>query len=278
MKLSITNNFLTLKEQRARKIKKIFALVGIVSLVGLTGYQLLSPIFLNWSAKKPPSEENKQNLAISNNLTNENFQNQLLVNQEPEEKPALKKEIDLQVPFTSQAPFKVWDDLHNNACEEAALIMVHYFLVGKELNNEIAEKEIQDLINWQIEKWNEHKDLTLEEVGKMAREYYGYSKIRIQDNINIEDIKREISLGNPVIIPAAGRYLGNPYFRQPGPYYHMLVVRGYKKNKIITNDPGTRRGEKFSYSPEILFQAIHDWPGEEKDILTGQKAMLIIEK
>ncbi|MFN3301438.1 MAG: C39 family peptidase [Patescibacteria group bacterium] len=253
---------------KGEKIKKFFIIFAAFCLVLMTGYQIILPFF----EKIPKKQEVKQNQIINNEeLENKSEfkENQL---------SEIKEDVFLEVPFMPQAPYGIWDDLHNNACEEAALIMVHYFLLGKNLDKETMEREIQNLVNWQIKNWGEHKDLTLEEVGKLAKEYYGWQKIRILDRITIEEIKKELSKGNPVIVPAAGRLLGNPYYRRPGPYYHMLVIRGYKKNKIITNDPGTRRGEKFLYSSEILYQAIHDWPGEGKDILEGEKRGLIIEK
>jgi len=257
-------------KSKGEKIKKILIIFAAFCLVLMTGYQIFLPFldFLQKKQNQPANNEQQKN------------ESELIINSQGEENQPTKIEEDvfLKVPFVPQAPDAVWDDLHNEACEEAALIMVHYFLKGEGLNKEIMEKEIQDLVAWQIENWGGHKDLTIEEVGKMAKEYYDWQKIRILDKITIEDIKKEIAAGNPVIIPAAGRLLGNPYYRQPGPYYHMLVIRGYQKSKIITNDPGTKRGENFSYSEKVLYEAIHDWPGKNKDILEGEKRMLIIEK
>ena len=54
----------------------------------------------------------------------------------------------------------------------------------------------------------------------------------------------------------------------------MVVVRGWTIDKIITNDPGTRRGEEFTYDPDVLFNAIHDW--NDGDVYNGQKAMITI--
>ncbi len=268
-----------------KKLRKLFILLVLISLVGLISYEIF-PALLTFVRREARTKN--QESGIINNIeqiiptelrTNNSVTNRSFINQENKvEEIEIKKEVDLDIPFTSQAPFKIWDDLHNNACEEAALIMVHYFLKGEKLNKEIAEKEIQSLVKWQIENWSSHKELTIDEVGKLAKEYYGWQKIKILDNITIENIKKEIANGNPVIVPTAGRLLGNPYYRQPGPYYHMLVVRGYSKDKIITNDPGTRRGERYSYLSEILYRAIHDWPGKDKDILTGKKRMLVIEK
>ena len=91
----------------------------------------------------------------------------------------------------------------------------------------------------------------------------------------IEDIKREVAAGHPVILPAAGRLLPNPNFRQPGPIYHALIVKGYMRDgRIITNDPGTRNGKDFLYKPEALMNALHEWNSE--DILLGSPAMIVV--
>ena len=90
-------------------------------------------------------------------------------------------------------------------------------------------------------------------------------------------IKKEISENHPVILPTAGRLLGNPYFRQPGPIYHMVVAIGYSGNTIIVQDVGTRRGENYKYNENILFNAIHDWTGVPENINSGPKNMLVFE-
>ena len=67
--------------------------------------------------------------------------------------------------------------------------------------------------------------------------------------------------GRPVIVPLAGRLLGNPYYTQPGPVYHMLVVKGIAENgDIITNDVGTRHGRNLTYAPDVFLNAMHDVP------------------
>ena len=44
-----------------------------------------------------------------------------------------------------------------------------------------------------------------------------------------------------MIVPAAGRLLGNRYFKSRA-IYHMTVVIGYTETEIISNDPGTSMG------------------------------------
>jgi len=92
-----------------------------------------------------------------------------------------------------------------------------------------------------------------------------------------EDFKKYLSLGNPIIIPVAGQLLGNPYFTPPGPLYHNLVLVGYNGDRIITNDPGTKRGKGYIYDENVLYKATHDFTGKKENIEKGRKAMIIIK-
>ena len=118
--------------------------------------------------------------------------------------------------------------------------------------------------------------MTAQETLEMAEEFYNIRDIKVQTDISIKDIKREISQNHLVILPTAGRLLGNPYFRQPGPIYHMVVVIGYNDNTIIVQDVGTKRGDHYEYNEKILYNAIHDWAGSPDNIESGQKAMLVV--
>jgi hypothetical protein len=182
----------------------------------------------------------------------------------------------ITVPFTSQAPHANWDNPYQEACEEASLIMVDYFLRGSTLTPDQANREILQLTNW--EESNRYKyDVSLDELATIAKDYYGY-QARISDDVTRESIMHEIAKGNPVIVPAAGRDLGNPYFSGQGPRYHMLVITGYNWRHFITNDPGTKRGLGYKYKHKTLINAIHDWTGVKEEIRNGPKRMLIIEK
>lgn len=199
-----------------------------------------------------------------------------IINEDEDIFLTLPKEINLAVPFTSQAPFEDWSMPYKEACEEASVIMVNAFLKNIKLTKNDVKEEILKLVEWQKDNFGHWEDTDVEETAHILREYYGYKNIRVVYDISIDDIKREIAQGRPVILPAAGRLLGNKYFRQPGPLYHMLVARGWTKDgKIITNDPGTKRGESYLYEPETLINAIRDW--NNGDVYNGIKAMIIVE-
>jgi hypothetical protein len=183
--------------------------------------------------------------------------------------------LRIAVPFSPQAPFANWDALHEESCEEMALIMVRHFWTRSPLTRALAEEELQELISWE-ESNGFPQDVTTEELARIAREHFGLIT-RVSTDLSEESIERELRAGRPLIIPAAGRDLGNPYFSGDGPWYHMLVITGFKGDRYITNDPGTKRGENFVYRKDVLLNAVHDWTGVKEEIRQGTKSMLIIE-
>lgn len=179
-------------------------------------------------------------------------------------------------PFQPQAPFANWDETHDEACEEAAIILVKWWHDNKAtINAETMDDEILKMVAWQEKTWGLHKDLTIKETANLAESFYNLSLVARYD-VDIEDIKKEVAQDHPVIVPTAGRLLGNPYYRQPGPIYHMLVIIGYEGNKIIVQDIGTKRGDHYKYNQQVLYNAIHDWAGSPDNISQGQKAMLVL--
>lgn len=191
----------------------------------------------------------------------------------------LLKNFLLKVPFASQAPLGVWDEYHEEACEEASLIMLKYYLDGKsEISKKQMEIEIQKMINFQIKNYGKYKDSNMEELVRLAYEFYGLNNLKVMRNFTKNDLKKWLAQEKPIIAPTAGRLLDNPHFTPPGPLYHNLVLIGYDENKIITNDPGTKRGANYEYDIDILYEAIHDFPGKKEDIEKGKKAIIIVEK
>lgn len=189
----------------------------------------------------------------------------------------LPKKILIPMPFTTQAPFANWDARHEEACEEAALLMVAYFIKGKSLNPQLAEDELQKMIDFQIRNYGSFEDSDAAGIVQLAKDYFLINNLKAIYDFPKERIKEELAKGKPVIILAAGRDLGNPNFTGLGPPYHALVAKGYDGDTIITNDPGTRKGENYRYDIDVLYGAIHDFPGSKDRIREGRKAMIVVE-
>ncbi|MFA6428317.1 MAG: C39 family peptidase [Candidatus Buchananbacteria bacterium] len=178
----------------------------------------------------------------------------------------------LSVPFASQAPLGDWRPLYNEACEEASMIMVAKYFKQETLSAAIMNEEILKLVAWE-QKQGYAIDLTASEVVKILADYFSINA-RAVKTVTPELIKGELLKGNPIIIPVAGRELGNPNFRNPGPLYHMLVIRGYNDKSFITNDPGTKNGSGYQYLYQRLIEAIHDW--NQGQVSNGQAVIIVV--
>lgn len=195
-------------------------------------------------------------------------------------------EKNLAVPFTSQAPAAKWDDDHQEFCEEASILMVGRYYQQRDIADAAdAEQGLQALKRWQLEHFGYYYDTTAAENAEILAGVYGL-KTELLVDPTIAQIKAAIAAGHPVIVPAAGRELGNPNFTAPGPIYHNLVIRGYTKDgKFITNDPGTRKGKQYVYAQSVVMAAIHDWVPKEPrttarngDVAKGRRVVLIVTK
>lgn len=189
---------------------------------------------------------------------------------------ALPASVRLQVPFTPQAPTANWNPPFDEACEEVSYLMVEYMMQGKTFTPQSAEAAIAEFVQWQQEQ-GLGVDITISQLAQAVEQKYGRNpEVFTGNEVTVQKIEQLLNDGYPVIIPAAGQLLGNPYFSGDGPPYHMLVITGYDANNFITNDPGTKRGEGFAYSKNHLVNVIHDWNGSKDTITSGQKAMMIV--
>ncbi len=195
--------------------------------------------------------------------------------------------VSLTVPFTPQAPAANWDELHNDACEEASAIMVaEYFNPTPNVYSSTSpqlllpnfvEQEISKLTKWLDQAYGYHLSTNTEETANMIEQVYGFKTTLVTD-FSETNIKQALSENKLVILPANGRLLNNPNFKAPGPIYHMLVITGYDKNGFITNDPGTRRGLNYLYDFETLHNAAAEWNNETHTTDTNIKTIIIVEQ
>lgn len=188
--------------------------------------------------------------------------------------PASKK---LVVPFTPQAPTANWDELHNEACEEASVIMAWaYFNNITSLPASVVEREISKLTDWQKENYGYYLSITTEETARMAREVYGLKTEIVP--MTETTVKRALTDGKLVILPAQGQMLGNPNFTGDGPPYHMLVITGYNGNNFVTNDPGTRKGKDYPYSYATLEDAAGSYSQDTHVVDPSEKFVILVSK
>jgi predicted small lipoprotein YifL len=194
----------------------------------------------------------------------------------------LPNEVNLDVPFFSQAPTGDWGEPYQESCEEASVLLAYYFVTGQTPTAEEFEEDLLAIVDWEVDRFGQYEHTTVEQTAEIADQHLNYRSYEIVSDPSAEDIKGYLAAGYPVVAPFAGRYLGNPYFTGEGPVYHMLVIRGYDaKGRFITNDVGTRHGESFVYSEQTIMTALHDWHDDaETDpegILNGKKVILVLK-
>ncbi len=184
-------------------------------------------------------------------------------------------DVNLNVPYTSQAPERNWSAPWQDACEEAAVLMIDAYARGYGLSPLSAKDEIIRMINWE----DEQKMFTsIDAIGvqKIFTEYLHYKKpVKIIENPTVEQIKQLLNEGKPVLALAHGKTLGNKYYSNGGPDYHAFVIRGYTKDKFITNDPGVNRGANFLFPIENVMKSLRDW--NDGDVKNGTPVIIVVE-
>ncbi len=193
----------------------------------------------------------------------------------PSTKP-LPPSINLNVPFIPQAPFQVWDAVHEDACEESSILMLQAYYGGeKSVTATEAERRIQEVVAYEKETIGYFESTDAETSAGILRDFLKVSLAHVVPLKSADDIRRKLAAGHPVAVPTDGRALMNPNFRRGGPLYHMVVVKGYIGDKFITNDPGTRKGADYIYTQETLMSAAADWIGGDVD--RNRKVMIVAD-
>ena len=208
----------------------------------------------------------------------------------PTPTPIKKKEmetVEMNIPFTSQAPTLEWNNtIFQDGCEEASVLMVMCArgvldceVKDNKLLASFAREQLTKMAQWQVSEYGTSVDTsTFDTANRLIGKYFGHKDFEIKNVESIQDIYAELASGSYVILPTNGKLLFNPNFTDGGPERHNLVVSGYDVSlrKFVTNDPGTRNGEGYMYNEEILFKAIRDYPTGDHELISGSDKRMIV--
>ena len=185
--------------------------------------------------------------------------------------------VDLPVPFTSQAPYQKWDKIHEETCEEADMFMVDKYFKGEAIAGASeADAALLKIIAWEKINLGHYEDTSAAEIMRTLNEFYGLNNVSLLADPTVADLKGALAQGFLVLLPADGKELLNPNFKNGGPPYHVLLLRGYTADgHWITNDPGTHLGNGFLYPQDNLMTAMHDFI--QGDTAHGRKVVIVIK-
>ncbi len=252
---------------RKSSAKRVLGVSFFIIAVLVTGAFLITKYFLS---KEAVTDREKDALPSAVALT------QIKTTSPQVTKTTIPDEINFDVPFTSQAPNANWDRTHEEACEEAAILMAERYFARRQITSPIdAEAGLQEIIAWENQNLGFFESTTAEETVRIIREMFDL-QAQIVTNPSVDEIKAALADNKLVLVPSAGREIGNPFYTAPGPLYHMLLLKGYTKTQFITNDAGTKRGENYPYNFKTILDTNHDWNGG--DVTNGAKKMIFVWK
>lgn len=184
------------------------------------------------------------------------------------EPAVLPTELNLKMAFYTQAPFSDWSMPWQEACEEASILLVANEYFHHRWSRENFRDEILKLVEWQTKTFGDYKDTNASQIQRMLKEYLGLESVIYKDP-SFADIQKVLDRGHFIVMTFAGKQIGNPNYRNGGPLYHAMVIKGYKAGassggasavqKVITADVGTRNGEDYVYNWSTLQRALHDF-------------------
>jgi hypothetical protein len=242
-------------------MNKTFIKFGILLAVGLVfaggGYYAYKS--LKYQKEEAPQAVDIRALGRASTLEAQTMEKEEPATQQPAPEPALPDELNLQMVFYAQAPFGNWDMPWQEACEEATVLLIANEYQSKNWTREQFNDEILKLVEWEKKTFGDYKHTTIKETAKILNEYLGLKTI-IFENPTYTDIKKILNRGHFAVITFDGKKLGNPFYKNGGPVYHAMVIKGFKKgDKVITSDVGTRNGENYVYTWETIEKAMHDY-------------------
>lgn len=184
--------------------------------------------------------------------------------------------------FVPQSPEKNWDEPWQDACEEAALLTVHYYYQDTSPSLDKIKSDLNSLFDFESQQaWT--SDINITQMASLSAKLWGY-QTKIIDYPTLNSFKEYLSRDIPLIVSANGKILfrENKHFNDGGPWYHNLVILGYddNKNQFTVHDVGTQFGAYFHYSYNTLIESIHDFPSslKKEEIDSGIPRALILLK
>lgn len=179
--------------------------------------------------------------------------------QEKKDHIGLKKDLKahnnpLPVPFKCQGP--PGDRGKSKNCGQTSALMVMCYHNGM-VPTVQGIKDIDDwlFLNYRdpINNYN-GSGTNITKLEALVKEYGEFTRSYKAEGLSLDDLRKQIDDGLPVIASVSAQYLSNRGYKYA--WGHFLVVIGYTKKSIICNDPARPHGARRHYSNNEFSKAL----------------------
>lgn len=106
---------------------------------------------------------------------------------------AMPDRVNLDVPFTSQAPEGNWGSPFDHSCEEASVLMIHYYIDKKVFDNPATTAgELKEMNDFEQAKYGVYWE-------PLAKAASNWRECEAASYLSVTDLTREIKNGNPLV-------------------------------------------------------------------------------
>jgi len=108
--------------------------------------------------------------------------------------PSLPAEVNLAIPFISQAPHQNWDLPYQEFCEEASVLMAASFIKNENiLSPDDADKKMLAIKDFEEKKLGFYKDTSASETATILTEFYGLEKVEVVSDPTEQSLKKALA-------------------------------------------------------------------------------------
>ncbi len=183
----------------------------------------------------------------------------------PEPKEAEEPELAAQVSFTVQAPYGFWSEKPwSGYAEEAIVLMLTRWAADEPL--ESANDKAGNLTlwgSWFIEQFGQAPNQNIDQIQAALASTNQFAALEVLDKPSIPVLLQSLELGRLLVLPINGKILESPYYADPAPEHHVLLLIGVNPDAgtFVVHDPGTSRGRALEYDQEKILESIQDLDG-----------------
>jgi hypothetical protein len=176
-----------------------------------------------------------------------------------------------EVPFVMQAPYG-WYDPWDYFAEEAAVHMAMQWALSSRIPDlRTSANAMEAIYEWEKANLGTYGDTDAAQTRSIFTNYYGHAGAYLTDDTSLDALKDTLHSGSLILLIVNGQILDSPYYGNPAPEHHAILLVGYEEDAeadengntngfFIAHDPGTKYGDYQEYDFQKVLDSIKDSP------------------